>query len=151
MTGYVERIGVTLDQANIHAGKMPLVIVLLDHLGILPRRMGLVAGWPTSPSTIGRDFPIRFHPGFPVTTPAIRHQRRRTILMGATPLNVRLQIDGGFRFILSQAPSDPQARARFDQGTPPICLSIVNLSHFVFLSLRPTYVASPSIGDGPIR
>jgi hypothetical protein len=151
LAGDVEGIGVAIDHPNIHSGKMPVVIVLLDHLGRLPRRLGLFAGWRTSPSAIGRDVSIHFHQGFPMTTPAIRHQGRGAILMGATTFNLRPQLDGGFRFIVSQTPPDPQAGARFDQGTPPIFPVIVWLSRFVFFSFRPTYVHSPSICDGPIR
>jgi hypothetical protein len=147
----VEGLSVAIDNPNIHPGKVALSIMLLDHLGILPDRVGLLAGWWTPPSAIGRDLSIDFDQSFPMAAPAIRHQGRGTVLMGTTPFDLSPQIDGGFRFILSQASSDPQARPRFDQRASPIFPVIAGLSPLVFFPFRPTYVHSPSIWDGPIR
>ncbi len=147
----VESFRIAINHSNIDPGKMSLVIMLLDHLGILPRLIGLFASGRTSPSAIGRDVSIDFHQRFSMTAPAIGHQRRGTILMGASLFDLGPHIDRGFGFILSQPPSDPQPGARFDQGTPPIFPFIIGLSLLVFFPFRPTYVHSPSIWAGPIR
>jgi hypothetical protein len=147
----IQGLCIAVDDANSDAEEMPVLIVLLDHLSILPGRLGLFAGWWTPPSAIGRNVSVHVHQRFPMTSPPIGDQRRWTVLMGWATVNLRPQLDRRFRFILPDPASDPQARLRFDQSTPPIVSGIVWVSHVVFFPFRPTYVHSPSICAGPIR
>jgi hypothetical protein len=93
---------------------------------------------------------VHVHQRLPMTSPAIRDQRRRARLMGWATVNLRPQLERCFRFILPHPASDPQARQCFDQGTPPIFPVIAWLAHVVFFLFRPTYVHSPSICAGLI-
>jgi hypothetical protein len=61
---------------------MARVITLFHHLGIMPARLWAFEGRWTTSSLVVRHTTIDLHEGFPMTTPSIRQDRRRTMAVG---------------------------------------------------------------------
>src|SRR5215211_3931517 len=97
----------------------PSLTALLDHLKVLPARLGLLPARRPSPPSILRHFSPYLHHRLVISTPSIGDQWRWRMPMSSLILELIECFDGGLRLALGYPTRRPQSGVALDQRAAP--------------------------------